>query len=63
MHRAGRTARGGREGTSIIICEKREFFILEKFEKALNIQVVEGELFEGRIVLPGAEELEEWDGS
>lgn len=55
VHRAGRTARGGREGTCIILCEERELYIVEKFEKMLGLVVREGELFEGRLLVADEE--------
>jgi ATP-dependent RNA helicase DeaD len=59
VHRAGRTARGGREGTCIILCEEKEYWILEKFEKALNIEMREAELFEGRLLIADPDDEED----
>lgn len=52
VHRAGRTARMGKEGTSITLITAQERFIVDKLEKQLNIQVAPKMLFEGRIVAP-----------
>jgi ATP-dependent RNA helicase DeaD len=59
VHRAGRTARGGRGGTCITLCEEREIFIVEKFEKSLDITVREGELFEGQLLVADEEDAED----
>ena len=37
LHRAGRTGRGGREGTVVSIVTERERFVIDKFAKALGI--------------------------
>ncbi|MFC5528518.1 DEAD/DEAH box helicase [Cohnella yongneupensis] len=52
VHRAGRTARMGREGTSITLITPQERFIIDKLEKQLNIEVAPKMLSEGRIVAP-----------
>jgi ATP-dependent RNA helicase DeaD len=57
VHRAGRTARGGREGTSVVLCEERELYIVEKFEKALGIEVLEGEVYDGQLLLAMEEDV------
>ena len=49
VHRAGRTARGGREGTAVSLCEDKERWILDKFAKALQIEMREGELYNGKL--------------
>ncbi|EFJ13363.1 hypothetical protein SELMODRAFT_23881, partial [Selaginella moellendorffii] len=38
-HRAGRTGRLGRGGTVLTICEEREKFVVDKFEKQLGLQI------------------------
>ncbi|MCD9024007.1 DEAD/DEAH box helicase [Cohnella silvisoli] len=50
VHRSGRTARMGREGTSITLITAQERFIIDKLEKQLKIQVQPKMLFEGRVV-------------
>jgi len=50
VHRSGRTARMGREGTSITLIAPEERFIIDKLEKQLNIQVQPKMLYEGRVV-------------
>ncbi len=52
VHRAGRTARMGREGTSITLISAQERFIVDKLEKQLGIEIAPKMLFEGRIVSP-----------
>ena len=49
VHRVGRTARGGREGTAVSLCEDKERWILDKFAKALQIEMREGELYNGKL--------------
>lgn len=48
VHRVGRTGRMGRHGTAISIITPKERFILRKFEQALNIKILEKELFHGK---------------
>lgn len=50
VHRAGRTARMGREGTSITLITAQERFIIDKLEKQLNIKVEPKLLAEGRVL-------------
>jgi ATP-dependent RNA helicase DeaD len=50
VHRSGRTARMGREGTSITLITAQERFIIDKLEKQLKIQVQPKMLYEGRVV-------------
>jgi ATP-dependent RNA helicase DeaD len=50
VHRSGRTARMGREGTSITLITAQERFIIDKLEKQLKIQVLPKMLYEGRVV-------------
>lgn len=52
VHRAGRTARMGREGTSITLITPQERFIVDKLEKQLRVEIAPKMLFEGRIVSP-----------
>lgn len=41
VHRAGRTGRMGKSGVVLSLVEKRQMFIIEKFEKALGIKLEE----------------------
>jgi len=50
VHRSGRTARMGREGTSITLIAPEERFMIDKLEKQLHIQVQPKMLYEGRVV-------------
>jgi len=50
VHRSGRTARMGRDGTSITLITPEERFIIDKLEKQLHIEVEPKMLFEGRVV-------------
>lgn len=52
VHRAGRTARMGREGTSITLVTHQERFIIDKLEKQLNINILPKASYQGRIVSP-----------
>jgi ATP-dependent RNA helicase DeaD len=50
VHRSGRTARMGREGTTITLVTHQERFIIDKLEKQLKIQVLPKMLYEGKVV-------------
>ncbi|QTH39912.1 DEAD/DEAH box helicase [Cohnella sp. LGH] len=50
VHRSGRTARMGRDGTSITLIAPEERFILDKLEKQLSIVFEPQMLYEGRVV-------------
>ena len=50
VHRSGRTARMGKEGTSITLIAPEERFILDKLEKQLSISIAPMMLYEGRAV-------------
>ncbi|TFE27878.1 DEAD/DEAH box helicase [Cohnella luojiensis] len=50
VHRSGRTARMGKEGTSITLITSEERFIVDKLEKQLGIQVQPKMLYEGKVV-------------
>lgn len=54
LHRVGRTGRMGREGTAISIVAPKEVWILEKIARQLGIRIAEKELYEGKIIEPGA---------
>jgi ATP-dependent RNA helicase DeaD len=49
VHRSGRTARMGLEGTSITLVTHQQRFIIDKLEKQLKIEVLPKMLFEGRV--------------
>jgi ATP-dependent RNA helicase DeaD len=50
VHRSGRTARMGKEGTTITLVTHQQRFIIDKFEKQLKIEVLPKMLFQGRVV-------------
>ncbi|MFC4304825.1 DEAD/DEAH box helicase [Cohnella boryungensis] len=50
VHRSGRTARMGREGTSITLIAPEERFIVDKLEKQLGVTFEPKMLYEGRVV-------------
>ncbi|RKP56197.1 DEAD/DEAH box helicase [Cohnella endophytica] len=50
VHRSGRTARMGREGTSITLIAPEERFIIDKLEKQLKIEIQPRTLYEGKVV-------------
>jgi ATP-dependent RNA helicase DeaD len=50
VHRSGRTARMGNEGTTITLVTHQQRFIIDKFEKQLKIEVLPKMLFQGRVV-------------
>ena len=52
VHRSGRTGRMGRQGIVISLCAYNQTFIMEKYEKALGIEINRVELYEGRLVRP-----------
>lgn len=54
LHRVGRTGRMGREGTAISIVSPKEVWILEKIARQLSIRIAEKQLYEGKIIEPGA---------
>lgn len=57
VHRSGRTGRMGKNGIVVSILTRKEWFIIEKFEKKLGIPIRHKALYEGQLVSP--EELEE----
>ncbi|UHA74546.1 DEAD/DEAH box helicase [Paenibacillus sp. 481] len=50
VHRAGRTGRMGRKGTSVNIIHNRERFIIRKFERELDIKMLERAFYDGRVI-------------
>lgn len=49
VHRAGRTGRMGRSGTVVSIVAPQEVFIMNKFEKQLNIRIGRKEMYKGTL--------------
>lgn len=49
VHRVGRTGRMGQPGIAISITTPREHFIIEKFNKQLNIQIVPQAMYRGNL--------------
>lgn len=49
VHRAGRTGRMGKTGEVITLVTVKELFIIEKFEKQLNIKIAEKQLSHGKL--------------
>ena len=41
----------------MVLCEERELYIVEKFEKALGIEVLEGEVYDGQLLLAMEEDV------
>ena len=50
VHRAGRTGRMGRSGTVLSIVTERERFLIDKYAKALGIEIAEKILYGGEII-------------
>ncbi len=50
LHRAGRTARAGKEGISISIITDREKPLIENYEKKLKIKIEAKDMYKGRII-------------
>ncbi|PUA39354.1 ATP-dependent helicase [Paenibacillus elgii] len=55
VHRVGRTGRMGRKGTAVSIITPREQFIIDKFSKALGIEIKQRTMFHGKVVDPEQE--------
>ena len=49
LHRAGRTARGNKLGSSICIATKKDYTIIKSYEKAFKIKFKEMELYKGNL--------------
>jgi ATP-dependent RNA helicase DeaD len=52
VHRVGRTGRMGRPGTAASIVTPKQTFIIEKFAKALGLNIARKAAYEGKIVDP-----------
>lgn len=50
LHRAGRTGRNGKEGTSVCIATQNELQLIRKYEKALNITIKPKAMYKGVIM-------------
>ncbi|ERI94572.1 DEAD-box ATP-dependent RNA helicase CshA family protein [Clostridiales bacterium oral taxon 876 str. F0540] len=50
LHRAGRTGRAGKKGTTISIVTPKEISSLRKYEKSFEIQIKEKDLFNGKLI-------------
>jgi ATP-dependent RNA helicase DeaD len=50
LHRVGRTARAGKSGIAMSIVDKPEISLIRKYEKVLNIQIVEKYMANGKIL-------------
>lgn len=50
LHRSGRTARAGKEGTSICIITSKEEKLLKKYEKAFNIKIYLMHMYKEKIM-------------
>ncbi|KJS85282.1 MAG: helicase [Peptococcaceae bacterium BICA1-8] len=50
LHRAGRTARAGKEGISICIILEEERQLLENYEKKLKIKIEPKDMYKGKII-------------
>lgn len=53
VHRVGRTGRMGQPGTAVSIVTPSQIFIMDKFAKALGLNIAPKAMYEGRIVDPG----------
>lgn len=50
LHRAGRCGRNGQKGISVLLITEEQQFLLKKYRKAFNIQIVEKHLYQGKLV-------------
>ena len=59
VHRVGRTARAGKEGTAITLCTKRELRFLREIEEYIQYQIEKREIPTVKEVALGIEEFED----
>jgi len=52
LHRVGRTARMGMSGLALSIAEERELDLIKTYEKDFNIEIVQKDIYMGRIIDP-----------
>ncbi|MBZ9688646.1 DEAD/DEAH box helicase [Clostridium estertheticum] len=52
LHRVGRTARMGQRGLALSIAEERELDLIKTYEKDFNIEIVQKDIYMGRIIDP-----------
>jgi len=53
LHRVGRTARMGQRGLALSIAEERELDLIKTYEKDFNIEILQKDIYMGRIIDPG----------
>ncbi|MEY7998863.1 DEAD/DEAH box helicase [Clostridium sp. Mt-5] len=50
LHRSGRTARAGKEGTSICLITNKEQHLVKKYERTFNIKIDLKDMYNGKII-------------